>query len=177
MNPAKVFTNGDLDAFSIQNYVIKKGRPRGARHGRTEAQKEHFIAHNARRRCLKKNFDGIHDRFQRDSAYRDSQLKIGWTEEKCIEMDKSAQEDHSFCPSSEEFERYQKNWYITLNKSGRNAPMKLRSDFREALTNMHRLHRESGEERPEPIPLYQDTKGGIRRLLHPVPHGGSGMND
>ena len=32
------------------------------------------------------------------SLYRDSQLKIGWTEEKCIEMDKLAQEDHSYCP-------------------------------------------------------------------------------
>ena len=53
--------------------------------------------------------------------------------------------------------------------------MKLRSDFREALTNMHRLHRQPGEERPEPIPLY-NTNGGICRLLHPVPHGGSGMN-
>ena len=42
-----------LDAFSIENYVIKNWRPRGARHGKTEAQKEHFIAHNARRRCLK----------------------------------------------------------------------------------------------------------------------------
>ena len=71
-----------LDAFSIENYVMKKVRPRGARHGRTEAQKEHFIAHNTRRRCLKKKFEGIHDRFQRDSTYRDSQLKIGWTEEK-----------------------------------------------------------------------------------------------
>ena len=39
----------------------------------------------------KKNFDGIHDRFQRDPAYCDSPLKIGWTEEKCIEMDKLAQ--------------------------------------------------------------------------------------
>ena len=29
--------------------------------------------------------------------------------------------------------------------------MKLRSDFREALANMHRLHRESGEERLGPI--------------------------
>ena len=99
-----------MDAFSIQNYVIKKGRHRGARHGKTEAQKEHFIAHNARKRCLKKKFDGIHDRFQRDSTYRDSQLKIGWTEEKCIKMDKLAQENHSYCPSSEEFERYKKNW-------------------------------------------------------------------
>ena len=79
--------------------------------------------------------------------------KIGWTEEKCIEMDKLAQEDHSYCPLPEEFNRYWKIWYISLSKSGRNAPMKLRSDFREALTDMHRLHRESGEERPEPIPF------------------------
>ena len=144
-----------LDAFSIQNYVIKKGRPRGARHPKTEAQKQHFLAHNARETCIKKNFEGIHDRFQRGSTYRDSQLKIGWTEEKCIAMDNLAQEDHSNCPFSEEYERYKKNWFISLNKSGRIAPMKLRSDFREALANMHRLHRESGEERPEPIPLYQ----------------------
>ena len=80
-------------------------RPRGARHGKTEAQKEHFIAHNARRRCLKKKFEGIHDRFPKESTYRDSQLKIGWTEETCIAMDKQAQEDHSYCPLPEENER------------------------------------------------------------------------
>ena len=90
-----------LDAFSIQNCVIQKERPRGARHGKTEAQNQHFLAHNARRRCLKKKLEGIHDRFQRDSTYHDSQLKIGWTEEKCIDMDKLAQENHSYCPSSE----------------------------------------------------------------------------
>ena len=75
---------------------------------KTEAQKEHFVAHNARKRCLKKNFDGIHDRFQRDPVYRDSQLKIGWTEEKCIAMERLAQEDHSLCPSTEEYEIYRK---------------------------------------------------------------------
>ena len=84
-----------LDALSISNYVIKKGRPRGARHGTTEAQKELFIARNARRRCIKKKFEGIHDRFQRDLTYRDSQLKIGWTEEKCIEMDELAQGNYT----------------------------------------------------------------------------------
>ena len=113
------------------------------------------MAHNARKRCIKKNFDGTHDRFQRDPVYRDSQLKTGWTEEKCIATDKLAQEDHSYCPSSEEYERDRKNWYISLNKSGRNTPMKLRSDFRTAVTIMNRLHRESGEERPEPIPFHQ----------------------
>ena len=75
-----------LDAFSIENYVIKKGGPRGARHGRTEAQKEHFTAHNARRRCLKKNFDAIHDRFLKDSTYRDSlaglkKRALRWTDQ------------------------------------------------------------------------------------------------
>ena len=85
------FNQWRLDAFSIENYVIKNFRPRGARHGRTEAQKEHFIAHNARRRCLKKKFEGIHDRLLKDSTYRDSQLKIGWTEETCIAMDNLAQ--------------------------------------------------------------------------------------
>ena len=50
------FHQWPLDVLSIENYVIKKERPRGARHGKTEAQKEHVTAHNARRRCLKKNF-------------------------------------------------------------------------------------------------------------------------
>ena len=97
-----------LDAFSIQHYVITKVRPRGARHGKTEAQKEHFIAHNARKRCIKRDYEGIHDRFLRDPVYRDSQLKIGWTEEKCIEMDKLAQKDHPYRLSHEEYLRYQK---------------------------------------------------------------------
>ena len=106
----------------------------------------------------KRILERIHDRFQKHLIYRDSQLRIGWTQEKCIEMDELAQKDFTDRPSTEEFERCKKNWYISLNTSGRNAPMKLRSDFREALTNMHRLHREFGEERPEPIPFYQYQK-------------------
>ena len=35
-----------LDALSIPNYVIKKVRYHGNRHGKTEAQREHFIAHH-----------------------------------------------------------------------------------------------------------------------------------
>ena len=121
------------------------------RHGKSEAQKEHFIAHNARKRCVNKGFQGIHDRFQNDLRFRDSQLKIDRTEAKCIEMDELAQKDFTYRMSSDEYLKYQKNWWISLNTSGRNAPMKLRSDFSEALTKMHRLHRESGEERLAPI--------------------------
>ena len=44
------FTKLRLDALSIPHYVIMKGRPHGVRHGKTEAQKQHFMVHNARRR-------------------------------------------------------------------------------------------------------------------------------
>ena len=79
-----------------------KGRPHGARHGKTEAQKEYHIAYNAWKRCCKRvdgqeeQYKGIHNRFSRDQVYRESQLKIGWTEQKCIEMDKLAQEDQAY---------------------------------------------------------------------------------
>ena len=136
-----------LDVLSIPNYDIKKVRPHGARHGKTEAQKEHFIAHDVWKRCIKKGFQGIHDRFQKDLRYRDAQLKADRTEEKCIQMDEVAQKDITYRLSSEEYERNKKTCSISLNTSGRNAPMKLRSDFSEAVTQMHRLHRESGEER------------------------------
>ena len=77
-----------LDLLSIPNYVIKKGRPHGDRHGKTEAQREHFIAHNLRKRCIKKNFEGIHDRFQKVLKFRDSQ------------------KDFTYRMSSEEYVRY-----------------------------------------------------------------------
>ena len=35
-------------------------------------------------------------------------------------------------------------WYLALNKSGKNGPMKLRSDYRAAVLMKNRLHHESG---------------------------------
>ena len=70
-----------LGALSIPNYVIKKGPTHGARHGKTEEQKEHHLAWNAWKRCCKtvdsqgEHFAGIHDRFLRDPVYRESQLE------------------------------------------------------------------------------------------------------
>ena len=90
-----------LDALSIPNYVIKKGATHGARHGKTEVQREYHLAWNAWKRCCKKvdsqseHFTGIHDRFLRDPIYRESQLAIGWTERKCKKWDELAKEDHT----------------------------------------------------------------------------------
>ena len=95
------FNKLGLDALSIPNYVIKKGPTHGARHGKTEVQREHHLAWNAWKRCCQKDdsqgehFTGIHDRFLRDPVYCESQLAIGWTEQKCKEWDELAKEDHS----------------------------------------------------------------------------------
>ena len=107
------FINYTMDLPSVPEYVIKKGRPHGhrygARHGRTEEQKEYRVAWNAWKRCCKRvdsrgeHFKGIHDRFLRDQVYRESQLLIGWTEQKCMEMDELAKQDHTYRLSKEDF--------------------------------------------------------------------------
>ena len=105
MNQVNIFTDGNWIFFQSRTSSSKKERAHGARHGKTEAQKEHFIAHNARKRCIKKGFEGIHDRFQKDLKFRDSQLNVGRTEANCIEVDELAQKDFTSHPSSEEYER------------------------------------------------------------------------
>ena len=89
--------------------------------------------------------------FSEIQVYRESQLQIGWTEQKCKEWDELAQEDHTYRLAPDEKKRYQGQWYLTLNKAGKNGLMKLRSDFRAAVSLRNRLHRESGEEIAEPI--------------------------
>ena len=141
-----------LDLLSVPNYVIKKGRPHGIRLGNTEEQRKHVIAHNLRKRCIKKGFEGIHHRFQNDPTLRESLLSIDRTEEVCI------QKDFTCRMTEDEYFRYKKNWWISLNKSGKIGLMRERSDFNEALTKLHRLHLESGEGRHAPIPYWQYKK-------------------
>ena len=80
-----------------------------------------------------RHFTGIHDRFLRDPVYRESPLAIGWTEQKCKEWDELAKEDHTYHLTPEEKKRYQGQWYLTLNKEGKNGPTKLQSDFGRCL--------------------------------------------
>ena len=70
--------------------------------------KENTVAHNLRKRCIKKGFEGIHDRFQNDSTCRESLLSIDRTEEVCIQMDKDAQKDFTYRMTEYEYFRYKK---------------------------------------------------------------------
>ena len=80
-------------------------------------------------------------------------------------MDELAKEDHTYHLSTEEKKRYQGQWYLTLNKAGKNGPMKLRSDFRAAVSMKNRLNHESGEQVEEPIHRGVTSLNGIGNEL------------
>ena len=50
------FIEYTLDLLSIPEYVIKKGRPHGHRYGKTPEEKEYHLAHNLKKRCIKRGF-------------------------------------------------------------------------------------------------------------------------
>ena len=64
--------------------------------------------------------------------------------------DELAKENHTYKLTSEERRRYKGQWCLTLNKAGKNGPMKLRSEYRAAVMVKNRLHHESGEPIEEP---------------------------
>ena len=98
-----------LDLPSIPNYVIEKGRPHGNRFGETKEQKNHHIAHNLRKRYVKKGFEVIQDDFQNVSIFRESLLSIDRTEKVYIQMDKDAQKDFTRRMTEDGYFRYEMN--------------------------------------------------------------------
>ena len=108
-----------FDLLSIQNCVIKKGRLHGHRYGKTKEQRDFQIAHNLRKRCIERHFEGIYDRFLKDPEFRESQHEHDRTEEVCIQMDEIVQKDFSYHMTQAEYFRYRKNRWISLNNSGK----------------------------------------------------------
>ena len=92
-----------LDVLSIPEHVIKKGR-HGRRYGKTPEKNEYRQAHNLKKRCIRKHFKGIHDRFLRDPEFRTSMLEHDRDEEMCIKMDDLADKDfYHYMTESEYF--------------------------------------------------------------------------
>ena len=127
-----------LDHLSVPNYVIKKGRLHGHRHGKTKEQRDYHVVHNWRKRCIKRHVQGIHDRFLKDAEFRASLLEHDRNEEVCIKMDELADNDFSHHMTQAEYFRYRKNWWTSLNDSGRSGPLKDRSHFNDTLTTLNR---------------------------------------
>ena len=69
------------DLFSIPNYYIKKGRPHGHCHWKKSGDHEYFIANSLKKKCKKRDFLGIHERFIRDERFRKNLIELGRSEE------------------------------------------------------------------------------------------------
>ena len=135
----KKYIKFTLDLFSIPNYYIKKGRPHG-RFGKKEGDHEYFIANQLKKKCKKREFLSIHDRFIRDARFRKTMIELGRTEEVIREMDKLANEDHTHHATEEEISVYRNNWWIRSNFVGSDTmPVRHRADFKEALSTLRRL--------------------------------------
>ena len=153
------FIEYTLDLPSIPEYVIKKGRPHGHRYWKTPEKKEYHLAHNLKKRCIKRRFTGIHDRFLRDPDFRKSMLEHDRDEDVCLKWDDLAEQDFTYLMSESEYFHYRQNWWISLNKSGNTGgPLRKRSDFNQALSTLNRLHRESGGQQLRPMPSWKYQK-------------------
>ena len=106
-----------MDLLSIPDFVIKKGRPHGRRHGKKPGDREYYTA-NQLKKCKKKFFQGIHDRFIRDETFRNQMIENGRDEYACRQMDAFADEDHTHHLTPQEYTLYKSDWWLTSNKTG-----------------------------------------------------------
>ena len=114
----KKYIKSVLDLFSIHHCFIRKGRPHGHRYGKKEGDHEYFTANQLKKKCKKRDFLSIHDRFIRDARFRKTMIEMGRTEEVIREMDKSANEDHTNHAAEEEINVYRSNWWTRSNFVG-----------------------------------------------------------
>ena len=129
-----------LDLFSIPNYYIRKGRPHGHRYGKKEGDQEYHTANQLQKKCKKRQFLSIHDRFIRDAWFRKTMMELGRSEELCREMDKLANEDHTHHITAEEISVYRNNWWLRSNSVGSDTmPVRHRADFKQASSTLRQL--------------------------------------
>ena len=135
----KKYISSVLDLFSIPNFYTRKG-PHGHRYGKKEGCREFHTTKQLQKRCRKKQYENIHDRFIRDMSFRKTMIELGRSEEVILEMDRLASEDHTHIATEEEIDVYRGNWWIRSNFVGSDTlPIRHRPDFKKALSTLHRL--------------------------------------
>ena len=151
------FIEFSLDHLSIPEDVIKKGRPHGHRYGKTPEKEEDHLADNLKKRCIKKKFRGIHERF-------------------LARLGRSCRTRFHLSNDRIRIFSIQTNfWWISLNKSGTRQ-----NDWENVLTSTkRRLHQTVCTEKLEdensgPRPTGSTRNGNRHRALPPL--GGNGRN-
>ena len=143
------FINYTMDLLSVPEYVFKKGRPHGHRYGKKPGDKEYHTANQLKKKCKKKFFQGIHDRFIRDPEL----IENNRDEELCRQWDALADEDHTHHLTTQEYTLYKSNWWLHSNKQGSNTtPVTHRPDFKQALSTLQQLKQKA--EGASQVPTY-----------------------
>ena len=144
------YISSTLDSFSIPCFYIRKDRPRGHRYGKAPGCKEYHTAHQLAKKCRKRGYESIHDRYIRDRALRRAMIDHSRTEQMIIEMDKLAKEDHSYKASKAEIEFYRGNWWLHSNVARVDSmPVRYEPEFKSALSTMQRLKRAEDKKKQE----------------------------
>ena len=135
-----------MDLLSVPDYFIKKGRPLGHRYKKKPGDKEYCIAHQLKKKCKQKYYQGIHDRLIRDDKFRRNLIEIGRTEDLCRQLDDPADEDHTHHLTPQEVGNYKSSWWIRSNKIGSDTmPIRHRSDLKQALSTLRQLKEKEEE--------------------------------
>ena len=109
----------------------RKGRPHGHRYGKAPGCKEHYTANQLARKCRKKKYDSIHDRFIRDKTFRKAMIEVGRSEKIIIEMDQLVSENHTYKATRAEIDVYRGNCWICSNVVNFNTmPTRHQPDFK-----------------------------------------------
>ena len=144
------YISSTLDSFSIPCFYIRKDRPRGHRYGKAPGCKEYHTAHQLAKKCRKKGYESIYDRYIRDKAFRSAMIDHSRTEQMILEMDKLAKEDHSYKASKAEIEFYRGNWWLHSNVARVDSmPVRYEPEFKSALSTMQRLKRAEDKKKQE----------------------------
>ena len=144
------YISSTLDSFSIATFYIRKDRPRGHRYGKAPGCKEYHTAHQLAKKCRKKGYESIYDRYIRDKAFRSAMIDHSRTEQMIIEMDKLSNEDHSYKASKAEIEFYCGNWWLHSNVARVDSmPVRYEPEFKSALSTMQRLKRAEDKKKQE----------------------------
>ena len=122
---ASLKINSGQSRFSL-NTQGKTSRP--------QIWQTYYLTNTLKKRCKKRDYKGIHDRFLRDHIFRGRMIENSRDEEVCRAWDVLADEDHTYHMSEEECFYYKNSWWISLNKSGNDTqPLRTRSDFQTSV--------------------------------------------
>ena len=97
------FTIYTMDFILVPEYIIKKGRPQGHRYGKKPGEEEYYTANQLKKKCKKKDFQGIHDPLIRDQEFRNRMIENNRDEELCRTWDALADEDHTHHLTPQEY--------------------------------------------------------------------------